>query len=260
MNHFLKIFWIFYSAINISLFSVYLASILIVPVITIIVEYLITNNPSFRTTLQINLQDFHIYRLFTSSFVHANFSHFLGNVTSYLLIIIYGLILATVLKRNRLYFTLTKVIVLTFLIFGACFTFFNLTTTYYAGLSGINAALTGLLILFWLMFLGQKSGKSLYSYHGLAVVLVLALSVGIIVRYLILYHTPKVSALELWLVVMVGLLILAIGMYRSQFVDLYYTLRGLSGPSDFSPWLLLSSLHILPGTSFRRTSQILQGS
>ena len=123
----------FRSTINLRLFSVYLAIVLIIPAITIIIEYLVSVYPSFRSSLQVDLQDFHVYQLFTSSFVHLNFDHFLANVTAYLLIAIYGLVLATIVNRKRLYLVLTKVIVVIFLIFGAFFAFFNATTTYYAG-------------------------------------------------------------------------------------------------------------------------------
>ena len=99
----------FRSIINIRLFSFYLAIVLIIPAITIIIEYLISISPSFRSNLQVNLQNFHVYQLFTSSFVHLNFDHFLGNVTAYLLIAIYGLVLATIVNRKRLYLVLTKV-------------------------------------------------------------------------------------------------------------------------------------------------------
>ena len=107
----------FRSAVNISLFSFYLAIVLIIPAITILVEYYVSAYPAFRSSLQIDMQDFHIYQLFTSSFVHLNFDHFLANVTAYLLIAIYGLVLATIVNRKRLYIVLTKVIVVIFLIF-----------------------------------------------------------------------------------------------------------------------------------------------
>ncbi len=153
----------FLSIINFRLFSVYLAIVLIIPAITIIIEYLVSVYPSFRSGLQVDLQDFHVYQLFTSSFVHLNFDHFLANVTAYLLIAIYGLVLATIVNRKRLYLVLSKVIVVIFIIFGAFFAFFNATTTYYAGLSGIDSALAGLLLLFWLMYLEQKSQRRMRS-------------------------------------------------------------------------------------------------
>ena len=119
----------FRSTINISLFSLYLAIVLIIPAITILVEYYVSVYPAFRSGLQVDLQDFHVYQLFTSSFVHLDFDHFLGNVTAYLLIAIYGLVLATIVNRKRLYLVLTKVIVVIFLIFGAFFALFNATTS-----------------------------------------------------------------------------------------------------------------------------------
>ena len=89
------------------------------------------------------MQNFHIYQLFTSSFVHLNFDQYLGNVTAYLLIAVYGLVLATLVNRKRLYLVISKIIVVIFLVFGASFAIFNATTTYYVGLSGIDSALAG---------------------------------------------------------------------------------------------------------------------
>jgi membrane associated rhomboid family serine protease len=206
----------FCSTINVRLFSVYLAFTLIIPVITIILEYLITHNPSFRSDLQVNLQNFHVYQLFTSSFVHVNFDHFLGNVTAYLLIIIYGLVLATILNKKRLYLALTKVIV---------FTLFNMTTMYYAGLSGIDAALAGLLLLFWLMYLEKKSNRSMRNYYGVMLVFILVLSAGIIARYMFLYHMTKNMTLVYALTVITGILVLAVFIYRNQFVAVYRALK-----------------------------------
>jgi len=231
----------FCSTINVRLFSVYLAFTLIIPVITIALEYLITYNPSFRTDLQVNLQNFHVYQLFTSSFVHVNFDHFLGNVTIYLLIIIYGLLLATILNKKRLYLVLTKVIVVVFLLFGALFTLFNMTTIYYAGLSGIDAALAGLLLLFWLMYLEQKSNRSMHSYFGVILVFILALFTGIIARYMFLYHTTKNTTLVYGLVVITGMLVVAIFIYRYQFVDVYHALKGF----DWSSRLLTIAIIVI---------------
>lgn len=215
----------FCPAINIRLFSVYLAFTLIIPAITIIIEYLITYNQLFRTDLQVNLQNFHVYQLFTSSFIHVNFNHFLGNVTAYLLIIIYGLVLATILNKKRLYLALTKVIVVVFLVFAALFTLFNMATMYYAGLSGIDAALAGLLLLFWLMYLERKSNRSMRSYYGVILALILALSAGIIARYMFLYHMAKDTTLVYGLVVITGILVLVIFIYRYQFAAVYHALK-----------------------------------
>ena len=216
----------FRSTLNIRLFSVYLAFTLIIPAITIIVEYYVTIDPSLRTSLQVDLQNFHVYQLFTSSFVHLNFDHFLGNVTAYLLIAIYGLVLATIINRKRLYSVLTKVIVVIFLIFGAFFALFNATTTYYAGLSGIDAALAGLLPLFWLMYLEHTSGRSMRSNYGVVLACLLALSAGIIARYLLLYGAARNPMLVYSLLAVIVLLALAVIVYRDQFFDLYRMLQG----------------------------------
>src|SRR5208337_481670 len=215
----------FRSTINISLFSLYLAIVLIIPAITIIVEYYVSVYPAFRSGLQVDLQDFHVYQLFTSSFVHLDFDHFLGNVTAYLLIAIYGLVLATIVNRKRLYLVLTKVIVVVFLIFGAFFALFNATTSYYAGLSGIDSALAGLLLLFWLMYLEQASGRRMRSYYGVVLAGILALSAGVIARYMLLYHTSRSSPLLLSLAAVTCMLVLAAFAYRHQFKDLYRVLQ-----------------------------------
>jgi membrane associated rhomboid family serine protease len=215
----------FRSAINLSLFSFYLAIVLIIPAITILVEYYVSFYPAFRTSLQVDMQDFHIYQLFTSSFVHLDFDHFLGNVTAYLLIAIYGLVLATIVNRKRLYLVLTKVIVVIFLIFGAVFALFNATTSYYAGLSGIDSALAGLLLLFWLMYLEQESGRQMRGYYGVVLASILALSAGIIARYMLLFHTARNSPLLFSLVAVTVLLVLSAFAYRHQFKDLYHVLQ-----------------------------------
>jgi hypothetical protein len=215
----------FRSTINFSLFTFYLAIVLIIPAITIIVEYYVTIYPALRTSLQVDLQDFHVYQLFTSSFVHLDFDHFLGNVTAYLLIAIYGLVLATIVNRKRLYLVLTKVIVVIFLIFGAVFALFNATTSYYAGLSGIDSALAGLLLLFWLMYLEQESGKRMRTYYGVVLAGVLALSAGIIARYILLYHAGRSTALLFSLAAVSILLVLVVFAYRHQFVDLFRVMQ-----------------------------------
>ena len=221
----------FLSTINLKLFTLYLTLVLIIPAITIILEYLISVYPSFRTSLQIDLTDFHLYQLFTSSFVHLNFDHFLANVTAYLLIIIYGLVLATLVNRKRLYLVLTKVIVVIFLIFGAFFAFFNATTTYYGGLSGLDSALAGLLLLFWLIFLGQKTGRHMRNFYGIALVGILAMSAGIIARYVILYHSSRNLSIMSGLAVVSVLLVLALSVYRHQFMDLYCVMGEFSWSS-----------------------------
>ena len=215
----------FRSTINLRLFSFYLAIVLIIPAITILVEYYVSVYPAFRSSLQVDLQDFHIYQLFTSSFVHLDFDHFLGNVTAYLLIAIYGLVLATIVNRKRLYLVLTKVIVVIFLIFGAVFALFNATTSYYAGLSGIDSALAGLLLLFWLMYLEQESGRQMRGYYGVVLASILALSAGIIARYMLLFHTARNSPLLFSLVAVTVLLVLSAFAYRHQFKDLYHVLQ-----------------------------------
>ena len=215
----------FRSTINLRLFSLYLAIVLIIPAITIIIEYFVTVNPSFRSSLQVDLQDFHVYQLFTSSFVHLNFDHFLGNVTAYLLIAIYGLVLATIVNRKRLYLVLTKVIVIIFLIFGAFFALFNATTSYYAGLSGIDSALAGLLLLFWLMYIERMSGRSMRSYYGIVLAGILAMSAGIIARYMLLYRSGWSSPILPGLAVVTGMLVLAAFAYRYQFKDLYRVMQ-----------------------------------
>jgi membrane associated rhomboid family serine protease len=220
------------SGINFRLFSLYLAIVLIIPAITIIVEYYVTTYPSFRSSLQIDMQNFHIYQLFTSSFVHLNFDHFLGNVTAYILIGIYGLVLATLVNRKRLYIVLSKVIIGVFLIFGACFALFNATTTYYAGLSGIDSALAGLLLLFWLMYLEQKSGRRMRSFYGVVTVCILAMSEGIIARYILLYHS-RTSPLLLALAAVTFMLVLGVFVYWHQFVDLYRIMQEFSWSSRF---------------------------
>jgi hypothetical protein len=209
----------------------YLAIVLIIPAITIIIEYLVSVYPSFRSSLQVDLQDFHVYQLFTSSFVSLNFDYFLANVTAYLLIAIYGFVLATIVNRKRLYLALTKVIVIIFLIFGAFFAFFNATTTYYAGLSGIDSALAGLLLIFWLIYLERKSERNMRSYYGLVLVCILAMSAGIIARYMLLYHTERSSPLLFGLVAVTGMLVLAAFVYRHQFADLYRVMQEFSWSS-----------------------------
>src|SRR5208337_1681063 len=219
------------STINFRLFSFYLAIVLIIPAISTIIEYLITVSPGLRSSLQIDMQDFHLYQIFTSSFVHLNFDHFLGNVTAYLLIAVYGLVLATIVNRKRLYLVLSKIIVVVFLIFGAFFAVFNATTTYYAGLSGIDSALAGLLLIFWLIYLEHMSGRRMRSYYGLVLAFILALSAGIIARYILLYHTGRSIPLFTSLAVVTCMLVLAVALYRHQFVDLYYVMREFSWSS-----------------------------
>jgi hypothetical protein len=152
-------------------------------------------------------------------------------VTAYLLIAIYGLVLATVINRKRLYIVLCKVIVVVFLIFGAFFALFNATTTYYAGLSGIDAALAGLLLLFWLMYLEHSSGMSMRSNYGVVLAGLLALSAGIIARFMILYHAERSAALVYSLVAVIVLLVLAVIVYRDRFFDLYRVVMGFDWSS-----------------------------
>jgi hypothetical protein len=216
----------FRSTINLRLFSLYLAIVLIIPAISTIIEYMVTVSPGLRTSLQIDMQNFHIYQLFTSSFVHLNFDQYLGNVTAYLLIAVYGLVLATLVNRKRLYLVISKIIVVIFLVFGACFAVFNATTTYYVGLSGIDSALAGLLLLFWLLYLEHTSHQRMRHYYGLVVSCILALSAGIIARYILLYHAERNALFLTLLAVVIILCALAIVLFRQQFFDLYRVLVG----------------------------------
>ncbi len=216
------------STINLRLFLVYLGIVLIIPAISTIIEYLISVYPGLRSALLVDLQNFHVYQLFTSSFVHLNFDHFLANVTAYLLIAIYGLVLATLINRKRLYVVLSKIIVVIFLIFGAVFAVFNATTTYYVGLSGIDSALAGLLLIFWLVYLEHTSQKRMRTYYGLVLCCVLALSAGIIARYILLYHTERSVPFLAALITVTGILVLAVILYRQQFYDLYRVLQGFT--------------------------------
>ena len=217
--------------VNLKLFSLYLGLSLIVPVITILVEYLVSRDPAFRTNLQLDLQNFHLYQLFTTSFVHLNFDHFLGNVTAYLLIIIYGLVLATILNKKRLYLVLTKVIVVIFLVFGALFALFNTTTTLYAGLSGIDAALTGILLLFWIMYLEQKSKETMKDIYGIVPVVLLAISAVIIVRYITLYQSIRTPLFISVLILVVMALAGVTFVYREHLARCYTAIKELDGKS-----------------------------
>ena len=221
----------FRSTVNLRLFSFYLAIVLIIPAITIIIEYYVSVYPSFRSALQVDLQDFHVFQLFTSSFVHLNFDHFIANVTAYLLIAIYGLVLAMMVNRIRLYLMLSKVIIVIFLIFGAFFAVFNATTSYYAGLSGIDSALAGLLLLFWLMYLEQVSKRSMRRYYGVVLVAILATSAGIIARYMLLYRTGTGSPFLYGLAAVTVLLVLAAVLYRHQFEEVYCVMQESSWSS-----------------------------
>jgi len=218
----------FRSTVNVRTFLIYLAITLIIPAISIAIEYLISKNPKLRQSLQIDLQDFHVYQLFTSQFVHANFDHFLANVTVYLLIAIYGLVLATLINRKRLYVVLSKIIVVLFLLFGACFALFNATTTYYVGLSGIDSALAGLLLLFWLVYLEQISKQRMRSYYGLVLCCIIALSAGILVRYNILYHAERSITFLAPLAAMLIVFAFTLGFYWQQFVELKKVLKSIS--------------------------------
>ncbi len=247
----LKKYQDFRSAIDLRLFSLYLAIVLIIPAITIAVEYLISANPSFRSSLQVDLQDFHLYQLFTSSFVHLNFDHFLANVTAYLLIAINGLVLATIVNRKRLYLVLSKMIVIIFLVFGAFFAFFNATTTYYAGLSGIDLALAGLLLLFWLLYLERKSGRRMRSYYGVVLAGILAMSAGIIVCYMLLYHISGRSPLQSALAAVTAMVVLAAFLYRHQSGICIASWRNFPGRPGSSPSRSSPSSGTLSGTSSR---------
>jgi len=228
---------------NARLFFLYLAFALIIPAITIVIEFLILRDPSFRASLQIDLENFHLYQLVTSSFVHADFNHFLGNVTAYLLIIIYGLVLATILNRKRLYLVLTKMIVLVFLLFGAAFALFNSTTTYYAGLSGIDAALAGLLLIFWLMYLEQKTAKGMRSFYGIVLAGILVLFVGITLRYMSLYHAAKAPVLMSSMVtILLCLFVLTVILFRHQFVTMYRVLKEFSWSSRLLTFMIIAIL------------------
>ena len=219
--------------LNFRLFSFYVGILLSIPALTIAIEYLIARDPSFRQALMVNLQDFHVYQLFTSSFVHENFDHFLGNVSAYLLIIVYGFVLSVILNRTKLYLVLTKVIVVVFLVFGAVFTLFTLTTSYYAGLSGIDAALAGLLLIFWLMYIEQESGRGMHNYHGIALAVVILLFMGIIGRYLLLFRGANAPVLLSLLAAFFGILVLCVLLFRKHFKDLYSDMKGFGWSSRF---------------------------
>ena len=104
----------------------------------------------------------------------------------------------------------------------------NATTTYYAGLSGIDSALAGLLLLFWLVYLEHLSGQRMRHYYGIVLAGILALSTGIIARYIILFHVRHNIALLASLAGCIILIGLIITLYRGQFFEVYRVLAGFS--------------------------------
>jgi hypothetical protein len=115
-----------------------------------------------------------------------------------------------------------------FLIFGACFAVFNATTSYYVGLSGIDSALAGLLLIFWLVYLEHTSRKRMRTYYGLVFCCVLALSAGIIARYIILYHMYHNVPLLASFTTVIAVLVIAIFWFRRQFFELVDVMRSFS--------------------------------
>ena len=69
------------------------------------------------------------------------------------------------------------------------------------------------------------------SYYGVVPVCILAMSAGIIARYMLLYHTARTSPLLSGLAAVTGILVLAVFLYRHQFSDLYRVMREFSWPS-----------------------------
>ena len=219
------------SNVNLRLFSFYLSIVLIIPAITIIIEYLVSANPALRSSLRIDMTNFHLYQVFTAAFVHFNFDHFLANVTAYLLIAVYGLVLATLVNRKRFYLVASKIIVVIFILFGAAFAIFNATTTYYAGLSGIDSALAGLLLLFWLLYLEHTAHQRMRHYYGLVLFFLFALSAGIVARYILLYHAGRNALLITLLLCFIAAGAASVVFFRDQVGDLYRVLAGFSWSS-----------------------------
>ena len=69
------------------------------------------------------------------------------------------------------------------------------------------------------------------NFYGVALVFILAMSAGIIARYLILYHTAKNSPILSGLVIVSVMLLLAAFVYRHQFIDLYHVMGDFSWSS-----------------------------
>ena len=62
-------------------------------------------------------------------------------------------------------------------------------------------------------------------------VCILAMSAGIIARYMLLYHTARSSPLLFGLAAVTGMLVLAAFVYRHQFADLYRVMQEFSWSS-----------------------------
>ena len=69
------------------------------------------------------------------------------------------------------------------------------------------------------------------SYYGVVLVGILAMSAGIIARYMLLYHTARSAPFLFGLAAVTGILMLAAFAYRHQFVDLYHIMQKFSWSS-----------------------------
>ena len=68
-------------------------------------------------------------------------------------------------------------------------------------------------------------------YYGLVLSCILALSAGIIARYILLYHAGHNALFPALLAIVIATLILSIILYRQQFIELYRVLVGFSWSS-----------------------------
>lgn len=143
---------------------------LLFPAIITLIEILCTLAPPLRDALQLHYTGYHSWQFITGAYVHGSFSHYAGNLTSYLFLGAVALVLAAEMRDTRLLFVPFGIMALVIPLMDSTFKIFLFPTIIPAlflrmgtasGSSGIVSGLLGLLPLLWLLVLSRLSGRDL---------------------------------------------------------------------------------------------------
>ena len=163
-------------------------AILFFPILNYAVESHVDSNLELRKSLQLNTTNPSYWQFFTSSYVHVDHDHFIGNIWGYFIFVIYGLSLALVLDKIKDYLLLMIIGGISFgllstVVFFSVFTILD-SPKMSCGFSGINAVFLGLILILWLMFFAKHNNQKYSYYFDLIGIIMIIIAFGIFLRYL----------------------------------------------------------------------------
>ena len=225
----------------------YLLIYLPLAIVTILVEYFSEIDNSLRESLELKINGAlpPIYQFITSSIVHFDQSQFIGDISGYAIIILYGYFLALAINREKLFSIIGVIISGIFIFILPIFNFLTKKQSITAGLSGVDAALLGLIIAFSLYYLACKSSKEYTLYRTTIIPIIYVLILIIVGIYLFYSEIP----INIQIIGLLGLLILffiiTTWYYRSQFYNLIWQPIKLLSLKEITPLFVILIIFVI---------------